>query len=379
MIYFDNSATTKPHEDVLNSYLEVSRQFYGNPSSAHKLGLDAEKLLRRSYQQAGQLLSVNPEEIIFTSGGTEGNNSAIKGIAHAYQNRGKHLITTVIEHPSVLDTFKSLEDFGFEVSYLPVDQSGILTIETLKSALREDTILVSVMHVNHELGTIQPIDEIGSLLKNRKDTFFHVDHVQGFGKIKLDFKKNHVDLATISGHKIHGLNGTGLMYVRDGVRLAPLLHGGGQQNNRRSGTEDLAGCVSLVRAMRMYIEQNRHQPNHFAELNHYLRKKLAQIPEVKINTPENQADHIINLSIPGLMAEVVMRALEERQIYLSTQSACSSKQGQESAVLQAIHLPRHLRKSALRVSFSYQNTLDEIDLFIRVLKKIIDELKKDMR
>src|SRR5690625_1140400 len=379
MIYFDNSATTKPHDDVLNSYLEVSRQFYGNPSSSHKLGLDAEKLLRRSYQQAGQLLSVNPEEIIFTSGGTEGNNSAIKGIAHAYQNRGKHLITTVIEHPSVLDTFKSLEDFGFEVSYLPVDQSGILTIETLKSALREDTILVSVMHVNHELGTIQPIDEIGSLLKNRKDTFFHVDHVQGFGKIKIDFKKNQVDLAKISDHKIHSLNGTDLMCIGDGVCVATWLHRGGKQNNRRSGTEDLAGCGSLVKDMRMYIEPSSHQTNHFAELNHYLQKKLAQIPEVKINTPENQADHIINLSIPGLMAEVVMRALEERQIYLSTQSACSSKQGQESAVLQAIHLPRHLRKSALRVSFSYQNTLDEIDLFIRVLKKIIDELKKDMR
>lgn len=379
MIYFDNSATTKPLDDVLNSFLEVSRTFYGNASSAHQLGLDAEKLLRRSYQQASQLLMIDSNEIIFTSGGTEGNNLAIKGIAQAYQSRGKHLITTSIEHPSVLNSFAALEKMGFEVSYLPVDQSGVVAIETLRKALRDDTILVSVMHVNNELGTVQPIEQIGDLLKDRRDTFFHVDNVQGFGKIELNLKKNQIDLATISGHKIHGLNGTGLIYIRKGTRLFPLHHGGGQQGNRRSGTENLAGNVSLIKAMRLYLEQNLQQPNHFNELNQLLREKLSQLPEVTINTPENQADHILNFSIPGFKPEVILHALEDRNIYLSTQSACSSKKEDESAVLRAIGLPKKLRKSALRVSFSYQNTTGEIELFIRALKRVIKELKQDMR
>ncbi len=379
MIYFDNSATTVPNEDVLASFIEVSRKYYGNASSAHKLGLEAERLLRKSYQHIGELLAVKPTEIIFTSGGTEGNNLAIKGIALAYQNRGKHLITTTIEHPSVLNAFQAMEELGFEVTYLPVDQSGVVSMDLLKEALREDTILVSVMHVNNELGTIQPIEEIGQLLKDKKTTFFHVDHVQGFGKVALDYKKCQIDLATISGHKIHGLKGTGLVYQREGVRLFPLLHGGGQQDNRHSGTEDLAGIVSLGRAMRMILEQKLHLSEHLKLLNELLRDKLIAIDEVIINTPEQQAPHILNFSIPGLKPEVVLHALGEREIYVSTQSACSSKKSNESSVLRAIHLPPNQRNSALRISFSYHNTTDEVELFARVLKRIIKELKEDMR
>lgn len=379
MIYFDNSATTEPNEDVLASFIEVSQKYYGNASSAHKLGLDAERLLRKSYQHISDLLAVKPTEIIFTSGGTEGNNLAIKGIALAYQNRGKHLITTTIEHPSVLNAFQAMEELGFEVTYLPVDQSGVVSIDLLKEALREDTILVSVMHVNNELGTIQPIEEIGQLLKNKKTTFFHVDHVQGFGKVTLDYKKCQIDLATISGHKIHGLKGTGLVYQREGVRLFPLLHGGGQQDNRHSGTEDLAGIVSLGRAMRLILEQNLRHSEHLKLLNELLRDKLIAIDEVIINTPEQQAPHILNFSIPGLKPEVVLHALEDRQIYVSTQSACSSKKSNESSVLRAIHLPANQRNSALRISFSYHNTTDEVELFARALKRIIKELKQDMR
>ena len=379
MIYFDNSATTEPNEDVLASFIEVSQKYYGNASSAHKLGLDAERLLRKSYQHISDLLAVKPTEIIFTSGGTEGNNLAIKGIVLAYQNRGKHLITTTIEHPSVLNAFQAMEELGFEVTYLPVDQSGVVSIDLLKEALREDTILVSVMHVNNELGTIQPIEEIGQLLKNKKTTFFHVDHVQGFGKVTLDYKKCQIDLATISGHKIHGLKGTGLVYQREGVRLFPLLHGGGQQDNRHSGTEDLAGIVSLGRAMRLILEQNLRHSEHLKLLNELLRDKLSAIDEVIINTPEQQAPHILNFSIPGLKPEVVLHALEDRQIYVSTQSACSSKKSNESSVLRAIHLPPNQRNSALRISFSYHNTTDEVELFARALKRIIKELKQDMR
>ena len=378
MIYFDNSATTRPHDDVLDSFMEVSKRYYGNSSSAHSFGLEAEKLLRKAYQQASQLMSVQSNEIIFTSGGTEGNNLAIKGIAHAYRKRGKHLITTVIEHPSVLNTFRALETFGFEVTYLPVDASGVVSVDRVKEALREDTILVSVMHVNNELGTIQPIEQIGQLLKNRKYTFFHVDHVQGFGKVNLDFKKCHVDLASISGHKIHGLKGTGLVYVRENVRLFPLFHGGGQQNDRRSGTENLAGIVSFVRAMRLILDCQLHQPDHFQRLNQLLRNQLNDIPEVVINTIEDQAPHILNFSIPGFKPEVILRALEERRIFVSTKSACSSKKSVESAVLSAIQLPKELRQSSIRVSLSYQNTKGEIELFVRALKRVIKELKEVM-
>lgn len=379
MIYFDNSATTKPHDDILETFIEVSRKYYGNTSSAHQFGLEADRLLRESYQQASQLLSVNPTEIIFTSGGTEGNNMAVKGIAHAYQNRGNHLITTEIEHPSILNAFRSMEEMGFEVTYLPVDQSGIVSVETVKKALREDTILVSIMHVNNEMGTIQPIEQIGRLLKDRRYTFFHVDDVQGFGKVDLKWKDAYVDLATISGHKIHGLKGTGLLYVRDGIRLYPLFHGGGQQNNRRSGTENLAGIVSLVRAIRLILEQSLHHQDHLIQLNQVLREQLNQLSEVIINTPENQAPHILNISIPGLKPEVVLHALEERQIYVSTQAACSSKKNDESTVLRAIQLPKEQRNSALRISLSYQNTSGEIILFVQALKRIINELKQVMR
>ncbi|WP_440896110.1 cysteine desulfurase family protein [Amphibacillus sp. Q70] len=379
MIYFDNSATTKPLDDVIESFVQVSQKYYGNASSAHQFGLEADRLLRKSYQQVSQLLSVNSNEVIFTSGGTEGNNMAIKGIAHAYQNRGKHMITTSIEHPSVLNAFHAMEEFGFEVSYLPVDQSGVVSVDSVREALRDDTILVSIMHINNEMGTIQPIEQIGTLLKDRKYTFFHVDDVQGFGKVDLKWKDCHVDLATVSGHKVHGLKGTGLLYVREGTRLFPLFHGGGQQNDRRSGTENLAGIVSLVRAIRLILEQKMHHPDYLSQLNHLMRKRLNQISEVIINTPENQAPHILNFSIPGFKPEVILRALEERQIYVSTQAACSSKKPDESAVLRAIQLPKEQRNSALRISFSYQNTTGEIELFIRALKRMIKELKEVMR
>ncbi|WP_067844187.1 cysteine desulfurase family protein [Amphibacillus sediminis] len=378
MIYFDNSATTKPAQEVLDSFITVSQTYYGNASSAHRFGLDADQILRKAHQQAGQLMNVLEDEIIFTSGGTEGNNLAIKGIALAYQKRGKHIITSQIEHPSVLNACQALEELGFEITYLPVDQTGILSVDTVKQALRDDTILVSIMHINNEIGTIQPIKEIGALLKDRPTTFFHVDDVQGFGKVELDLKGCHVDLSTISGHKVHGLKGTGLLYVRKGLRLFPLFHGGGQQTDRRSGTENLPGIVSLVKAMRMILEHKLHYPNYLQRLNKQLRTQLKEIPNIVINTIENQAPHILNFSIPGFKPEVVLHALEERNIFVSTKSACSSKKSDESAVLRAIGLTQDRTVSALRISFSYQNTEGEIELFCRVLKKIIKDLSKVM-
>jgi len=378
MIYFDNSATTKPHEEVIESYQTVSGNYYGNPSSQHQLGYDADKLLRKAYEQAASMLGVTNQEIVFTSGGTESNNLAIKGIALRYQKHGKHLVTTTIEHPSVLEAFKALETLGFEVTYVPVDASGVVKVEAIKEAVREDTILVSVMHINNEIGTIQPVQAIGEFLATKKYTFFHVDHVQGYGKVELDIKRAHIDLLSVSGHKIHGLKGTGLLYLKENVQLFPLFHGGGQQGNLRSGTENIAGIVALVKAMRMVSEQQMHHPNHLSTLKAELMSRLATLKQVVINTPEDAAPHIINFSVPGYKPEVIVHALEERRIFVSTKSACASKSPDESAVLKAINLPANQTKSALRISFSYQNSEGEIELFYRALQKILRDLSQVM-
>mgnify|MGYP001248581654 FL=1 len=234
MIYLDNSATTRPLEEVVDSFAKASRLYFGNPSSIHKAGLQANQLLERAREQIASILGVLPAEIVFTSGGTEGNNTAIKGIAYTYRSRGKHIITTSIEHPSVTNVCEQLKKDGFEITYLPVNSSGRVRVEDVKNALRDDTILVSVMHVNNEVGTIQPIEEIGQLLKNYPKVFFHVDNVQGVGKVALDYHRSHIDLATISAHKFHGLKGTGALFIRQGIRFDPLLSGGGQEEIGRA-------------------------------------------------------------------------------------------------------------------------------------------------
>lgn len=378
MIYFDNSATTKPLEEVLDSFVAVSENYYGNASSQHQLGIDANKLLRKAYQQSANMLGVSETEIIFTSGGTEANNLAIKGIALNYHKHGKHIITTAIEHPSVLNACKALTRLDYEITYLPVDERGIVRLEDFKEALREDTILVSVMHVNNEVGAVQPIKEIGALLKDRKYTFFHVDDVQGFGKMSLDIRKSNIDLLSISGHKLHGLKGTGLLYVKEWIELFPLFHGGGQQGDVRSGTENIAGIVSLVKAMRVVQEEQMHHPEALTHIRDLMRDRLSKITEVTINSAENQAPHILSFSLPGFKPEVVLHALEERNIYISTKAACSSKKPDQSVVLAAMGCPDNVSNSALRVSFSYQNTEGEVELFYRALKKIIKDLSKVM-
>ncbi|GGM26495.1 aminotransferase V [Paraliobacillus quinghaiensis] len=378
MIYFDNSATTKPFPEVLESFLKVSQQFYGNPSSIHRFGIDAENLLRKAQNQASELFGVEQEEIVFTSGGTEGNNMAIKGIALAHQNKGRHIITTEIEHPSVIEACKSLETLGFTVTYLPVDSNGIVKFADVKQAITKETILVSIMHVNNELGTIQPVEAIGKMLKEMPRIYFHVDHVQGYGKIPLDMNGTGIDLCTVSGHKIHGLKGTGLLYVKKGTKLFPLLHGGNQQSNLRSGTENLAGIVSLVKAMRLITEKSKTHSEYLKELNQQLRAELLAISFIKINTIEDQAPHILNISIPGYKPEVIIHALGERDIFISTKSACSSKKTDESAVLKAVGFSHDRTISALRISLSYYNTKEEIELFSRSLQRVVQQLSKVM-
>ncbi|KAA9027477.1 cysteine desulfurase family protein [Niallia endozanthoxylica] len=380
MIYFDNSATTKPFPEVIDSFVKVSAEYFGNPSSLHNFGGLAEKLLSQARSQAAKLLSVQQNEIYFTSGGTEGNNLAIKGAAFANNKSGRHLITTTIEHPSVREAIKQLESFGFDVTEVPVDINGRVNVKTIENEIREDTILVSVMHVNNEVGTIQPIREIGQLLKQYPKIKFHVDYVQGVGKVPLNINDCHIDFCTISAHKFHGMKGTGLLFVRDGVKINPLLNGGGQEKNIRSGTENVAGAVSLAKALRLIMEKQQKEFTHLNLISKQLREGLFKIEGVAVNTPETHAaPHIINFSIPHLKSEVFVHALEEKDIYVSTTSACSSKQKTISGTLSAMGMPEERAGSAIRLSLSYTNTVDEVNTVLTAIKQTIEELRKVMK
>lgn len=376
MIYLDNSATTKPHPEVLKSFQQVSETFFANPSSIHQFGGEAEKLLMKAREQVAQLLHVDSGEIIFTSGGTEGNNTALKGIALQHHERGKHIITTEIEHPSVLETCQSLEKLGFEVTYLPVNQNGVVSITDVKEAIRNDTILITVMHVNNELGSIQPVEEIGQIAKQYPKLMFHVDDVQGLGKLPLQLAESGIDLCTMSGHKIHGVKGTGILYVNKHVRLFPLIHGGNQEHAVRSGTENLAGAVSLAKALRLIMVKQKNDATKLYKLNKYLRSELGKLNGVIINTPEQAAPHIINFSVPGLKPEVLIHMLGEQEIYISTKSACSSKLTDESKILAACDLDKTRTTSALRISISYDTTMEELATFVKTLDNAIKQLKE---
>ncbi len=380
MIYLDNSATTKPLPEVIDSFVKVSKDYFGNPSSLHGIGGQAEKLLSQARSQVAQLLSVKQKEIYFTSGGTEGNNLAIKGIAFAYKDRGKHLITTTIEHASVRESFKQLESMGFEVTEMPVDYNGRVHVADIEKAIRPDTILVSVMHVNNEVGTIQPIEEIGQLLNKYPKILFHVDHVQGIGKVPLDLNKCNVDLCTISAHKFHGLKGNGLLFVRDGVNIHPLFTGGSQEGKVRSGTENVAGIVSMSKALRLILDKFTNELDQLRKVSHELRKGLEKIDGIVINTPEKfAAPHIINFSVPHVKSEVFVHALEEKDIYVSTTSACSSKQKTISNTLIAMGIPEERAGSAIRLSLSYYNTMDEVKKVLSAVKQTVEGLRKVMK
>lgn len=379
MIYLDNSATTKPNSSVLQSFNDVSLSFFANPSSIHELGGAVERLLTKAREQTAELLQVNSSEIVFTSGGTEGNNMAIKGIALQHQQRGKHIITSEIEHSSVFEACQSLEKLGFEVTYLPVNTDGVISISELEAAIKDDTILISVMHVNNELGSIQPIEEIGNIAKKHPKLYFHVDDVQGLGKIPLQLSNSGIDLCTYSGHKIHGLKGTGILYKSKRTTLFPLFHGGSQEASIRSGTENVAGSVSIARALRLAKENELEAKQHLCDMQSYLRAELAKIKGVIINTSKQTgAPHILNVSVPGLKPEVIIHMLSEQGIFISTRSACSSKTLNESRILTACGFNKDRASSALRISLSAQNTKDEITTFTKELAKVVNKLQKVM-
>ncbi|MET3727489.1 cysteine desulfurase [Fictibacillus halophilus] len=380
MIYLDNSATTKPYKEVLDTFVTVSEKYFANPSSLHSKGGEAEKLLGQARKSIAQLLEVAPTEVVFTSGGTEGNNIAIKGIAFQHQNRGKHLITSSVEHASSHESFQYLESQGFEVTYLPVNHDGLISLEDLERSIRPDTILVSLLHVNNETGTIQPIQEIGKVLKEHPKIFFHVDNVQGVGKVDLPLKEWGIDLCTISAHKIHGLKGNGILFVKNGVSISSLFTGGEQELKKRAGTENVAGIVAMAKALRLILQEMKEKKENLSEIKQFILEELRTIDGIDINTSvEYSAPHIINFSVKGIKPEVLIHSLDKRDVYVSTRSACSSKQGGASRILLEMGLGENRASTAIRLSTSYGNTLKEAELSLKILKEELINIKKVMR
>ncbi|MBF2609688.1 cysteine desulfurase family protein [Listeria welshimeri] len=376
MIYFDNSATTKPNDAVLETYTKVASNYFANPSSLHRFGAKSKELLDTSRKQIATMLGVLSEEIIFTSGGSEGNNLAIKGLAYSYKNRGNHIITSRIEHPSVRMVMEELESNGFRVTYLQVNKNGVIDLEELKAALTKETILISIMGVNNEVGSIQPLQEIGETIANREHTFFHVDFVQGIGKVPLEIGQMAIDLLTFSGHKFHALRGTGVLFKKKNVQLHPEILGGGQEMGYRSGTENLAGGVALAKALRLALE-NEQNTSELIEIRDYLLSEIAYMPDMTVHTKKSvAAPHIICFSAKGHRGEVLVHALEKEDIYISTTSACSSKQKLASSTLKAMGVTDEEATGAVRVSLSYENRLSEAKIFIQKLQEIIENLNK---
>ena len=377
MIYFDNSATTKVDSTVLDTYLKVSEQFYGNPSSLHLLGDAPAKLLAQSRVQIANSLNVKPQEIYFTSGGTEGDNWAIKGTALEKKRFGQHLITSTVEHPAVYETMKQLELFGWEVTYLPVDKKGLISPKDLKEAIREDTVLVSIIGVNNEVGTVQPIKEIGEVLRDYPSIHFHVDAVQTLGMVDLELgSESRVDMAVFSGHKFRAPRGIGFIYIKDGRQIAPLLTGGGQESDMRSGTENLPAIAAMARALRLTLEDESMKRTHIKKLQMKIRKHLETKEKVTLFTPENHAPHILCFGIEGIRGEVTVHAFEEYAIFISTTSACSSRaMDVDSSTLSAMGVPKHISETANRVSLAAENTEEEVDEFIKAFDEIYEKFQ----
>ncbi|MCI3029458.1 cysteine desulfurase [Desemzia sp. C1] len=376
MIYFDNSATTKVDDSVLETFIQVSQKMNGNPSSLHRLGDLADGLLQQSRKQIASLLQVKDSEIYFTSSGTEGDNWAIKGTAIEKMRYGKHLITTSVEHPAVKESMAQLEQLGFKVTYLPVDETGVVSVSDLRNALRPDTVLVSVMAVNNEVGSIQPIDEIGEVLREYPSIHFHVDAVQAVGKIPLDLSSSsRIDLATFSGHKFHGLKGTGFLYIKHGRKIAPLMSGGGQEKGRRNGTENVAGIAAMSRALRLLFDQQEQKTANQRLVRDYLMDELSKYPKVQLFSTKKGAPHIICFGLQGIRGEVSVHAFEKEDIFISTTSACSSRNKTTSSTLSAMGVPEKTATGAVRVSLTDTNTMEEARQFLKAFDALYQNFK----
>ncbi|NMA54393.1 MAG: cysteine desulfurase [Firmicutes bacterium] len=381
-IYLDNCATTRVHPQVAAAMMSVLREAYGNPSSAHRRGQAAEELVKKARRQVARVFRAKPEEILFTSGGTESNNWAVLETARARIRRGRRLVTTRVEHLSVLRVIQRLEAEGFTATYLPVDKYGQVDLAALAAALSPDTILVSIMHVNNEVGSIMPLADIAGLIKQKApQAIWHVDAVQSFAKLPLYPHELGIDLVSISAHKIMGPKGVGALFVREGLNLPPLLVGGGQEAGSRSGTENVPGIVGLGLAAELLWERLTENSIHLARLKARLSQRvLAEIPDVCVNGPQdsNGAAHILNLSFPGLKGEVLLHALEDKGIYVATGAACSSRRPEGSHVLQALELETRRLNASIRFCFSPENTVEEIDYTADCLAEIVPKLRRIM-
>ena len=371
MIYLDYSATTPVDERVLESFNKATLDYPGNPNSIHALGVKSNELVNAATKQISEILGVLPSEIIYTSGSSESNNTAIKGICEKYQNRGKHIITTKYEHSSIYGPISYLQKHGFEVDFVETDSYGRVDIESLKSLLRDDTILVSITSVNSEIGIINPIEEIGKLLKNYPKVFFHVDMTQSIGKYKIDLEN--VDLASASAHKIFGIKGIGLLIKKEKILLEPLIHGGKSTTVYRSGTPAVALIVSLAKALRLINENMEEHYNYVSKLNKKLMDELASIPNVYINSNQYCSPYVLNISAVGVKPETMLHALEAHDIYISTQTACASNISSSKAV-EELTGSMESATSSLRISMAYITTEEEIDTFLKVFKKCFMEL-----
>lgn len=396
-IYLDNSATTRCFDEVIEYMSDVMRNAYGNPSSMHNAGVEAEKHLRYAKEVFAKNLKVSENEILFTSGGTESDNMALIGTAMANKRSGMHLITTKIEHPAILETMKYLEKQGFSVTYLDVNHDGIVEEETLKNALTKDTILVSIMHVNNEIGSLMPIEAYGKIIKAyNPNIVFHVDAVQSYGKVRILPKKMNVDLLSISGHKIHGPKGVGILYINEKIKIHPIIFGGGQQKGMRSGTENVPGIAGIAKAAELIYTDFDEKISRLYELKQYFIGELIKIEDVTINGVPNiqcsitdgddlselvrkTAPHVVSASFAGVRAEVLLHALESKGIYVSSGSACATNKPATSATLLAIKIDPKLLDSTLRFSFSVHTTKEELDHTVAALKEQLPMLRRFTR
>lgn len=374
-VYLDNSATTKPYDEVIEAVADTMKNYYGNPSSVHKLGFLAEQKLNESRDIIAQTLNCGREEIIFTSGGSESNNFLIRG----FIKEGGHIITTKIEHPSVMNTFKELENNGIKVTYLSVNEYGKINLKELEESITKDTQIVSIMHVNNEIGTIQDLGEISKIIKEKSSRAkLHVDAVQSYGKFKIDVKKLGIDLLSASGHKIHGPRGVGFAYIRKGLVPKPLIFGGGQERNFRSGTENLPAIAGMAKAAEIIYSKREENFNKIKELKEYFIEKASNLQGIKINSPasEDFSPFIVNISFIGVRSEVLLHLLEETGVYVSMASACSSKDTKDSHVLKSIGLKNEELRGTIRFSFDEYSNKEEVDYTIENLEKHLKFLRR---
>ena len=380
--YFDNSATTKVLDCVKDAVVDAMCVNYGNAAAKHRKGVEAENLIREAKKAIADTLKVQEKEILFTSGGTESNNTALIGTALANRRAGKHLITTGVEHPSIYNTMSFLEEMGFEVTYLPVDHLGHISLEDLEKAIREDTILVSVMYVNNEVGAVMPVEEIGKLVHEKSPkALFHVDAIQAFGKYRIYPKKLGIDLLSVSSHKIHGPKGVGFLYINEKVRVQPQILGGGQQNGMRSGTDNVPGIAGLGVAAEMVYTDFDKKIQHLYDLKERMAEGLSKLGDITINgMPLREgAPHIMSVTFHGVRSEVLLHTLEEFGVYISAGSACSSHKRKPSATLTAMGLSRADVESTVRISFCEENTFEEVDYCLEALGKTIPMLRRYAR